>query len=270
MGGAFSRSIKIHLKVIDMGHRFLKDWQEAFNSGGPGYVPLTATSGGVKIPEDRGSQLVVPTWGSASNKLILPSPQPGTIVMIAGAATGGVLETNATATVTVNGATSVKVAPNQAVYAICESATAWKAFGIASDGSITGLGDSTAAKVLRTRVTTAQVNSGATLLPALPGLKYRVQDMALIAIGGAAATATSVDIIATQSASGVNLLAAAVAGLTQNTLLRAGATNAAILAAGASFVANDANTAITIGKTGSSLATATHIDVLLTYTIENA
>lgn len=125
------------------------------------------------------------------------------------------------------------------------------------------------ARVLRTRATTAQVNAGLTLLPAVPGRKYRIHDVALIAIGGNAATATSVDILGTQSDSSVKLMAGLVAGLTQNTLLRAGAaTNGVILAAGASFVANDVNTAITIGKTGSDLATATHIDVLLTYSIE--
>lgn len=134
---------------------------------------------------------------------------------------------------------------------------------------LTGGGpDLGSAMILRSRFTTAQVNAGATVLTAIPGLKYRVHDVALISIGGAAATATSVDILATQSASSVKILAAAVAGLTQNTLLRAGATNAAILAAGASFVQNDVNTALTIGKTGSDLATSTHIDVLLTYSIE--
>jgi hypothetical protein len=93
--------------------------------------------------------------------------------------------------------------------------------------------------------------------------------MAMIAIGGNAATATSVDILGTQSASSVKLMDGRVAGLTQSTLLRAGtATNGLILADGASFVANDVNTAITIAKTGSNLATATHIDVLLTYSIE--
>jgi hypothetical protein len=35
-----------------------------------------------------------------------------------------------------------------------------------------------------------------------------------------------------------------------------------------SFVANDANTAITIIKDGSDLATATHIDVLLSYVVD--
>jgi hypothetical protein len=75
-------------------------------------------------------------------------------------------------------------------------------------------------------------------------------------------------ILATQAAASVAALIAAVAGLTQNTLLRAGAANATILAGGASFVSNDVNTAITIGKTGGTLATSTHIDVLLTYVIE--
>ena len=131
-------------------------------------------------------------------------------------------------------------------------------------------GQQTAAQVLRSRVTTANVNAGATLLPAVPGFKYRIQDMTMIAIGGAAATATTVDILATQSTSSVKLLAVAVAALTQSAVVRAGATNATVLADGASFVANDTNTAITIGKTGSSLATATHIDVLITYVLEAA
>lgn len=123
---------------------------------------------------------------------------------------------------------------------------------------------------LRTRVTTANVNAGATLLNAISGHKYRIVDAALIAIGGNAATADTVDILGTQSSSSVKLLAAAVAGLTQDTLLRAGATNATILTGGASFVACDTNTAITIGKTGSNLATATNVDVLLSYVIEAA
>jgi hypothetical protein len=64
---------------------------------------------------------------------------------------------------------------------------------------------------------------------------------------------------------------AKVAGLTQSNLLRAGtATNGVILADGASFVANDVNTAITIIKDGSDLATATHIDALITYVLEAA
>jgi predicted RecA/RadA family phage recombinase len=123
---------------------------------------------------------------------------------------------------------------------------------------------------VRTRFTIAQINAGANLLPAVPGAKYRLVDAALIAVGGAVGAATTVDILATQGASSVKLLAAAVAGLTQNTLLRAGATNAAILAAGASFVANDANTAISVAKTGDPATTATHVDVLASYVLEPA
>lgn len=122
------------------------------------------------------------------------------------------------------------------------------------------------AKVLRMSVTTAQVNAGHELLAAVSGWKYRIHDMALIAIGGNASGATSVDILGTQASSGVKLMAGLVAGLTQNTLLRAGAaTNGVILVGGASYADNDANTAITIGKTGSDLATATAVHVHLVY-----
>jgi len=128
--------------------------------------------------------------------------------------------------------------------------------------------DATGLRCLRVRASIAEVNAGLTLLPAIAGRSYRLHDAAMIAIGGAAATATTIDIIGTQAASAVKLLAVAVAALTQNTLVRAGATNATILAGGVSFVANDANTAITLGKTGSNVATATHIDVLLWYAVE--
>jgi hypothetical protein len=125
-------------------------------------------------------------------------------------------------------------------------------------------------KQLRFRATAAEVNAGIEMLPAHPNKAYRLVDMSLIAEGGNAATATSVDIIGTQAASAVKLMDGRVAGLTQNTLLRAGtATNGLILAAGASFAACDVNTPITLGKTGSNLATATHIIALLQY-VEDA
>lgn len=126
-----------------------------------------------------------------------------------------------------------------------------------------------AVRSLRTRVTTANVNAGATLLAAIAGYKYRLVDAMAIAIGGAAGAVTTVDILATRS-SGIKLVAFAQAALTQSTVLRAGDTNSAVLADGASFTACDANTAITIGKTGSTMTTATHIDIILTYTIEAA
>lgn len=119
----------------------------------------------------------------------------------------------------------------------------------------------------RTRVTTAQVNAGFTLLPAISGVKWRLVDATMIAYGGAAATATSVDLLGTKSGSASRPLVVAVAALTQSALVRMGASNAVILADGVSFTAHDNNTAISITKQsgGSNLATATGIDVQLTY-----
>ena len=123
---------------------------------------------------------------------------------------------------------------------------------------------------VRTRFTAAQIDAGATLLPALIAQKYRIVDMAMIAIGGAVTGATDVRILGTQAAASAALLIAAIAGLTQNTLLRAGAANATIIAGGLSFVANDVNTAITVGKTGGAVATATHVDFLVSYVVDDA
>ena len=124
-------------------------------------------------------------------------------------------------------------------------------------------------KSIRTRFTIAQVNAGATLLAAVPGYKYRMVECVGISVGGAAAAVTTVDVLGTQT-SAVKLVAFAQASLTENTALKAGGTGAAILAGGVSYVANDANTAITVGKTGSSVTTATHIDVIFSYVLEAA
>ena len=120
----------------------------------------------------------------------------------------------------------------------------------------------------RERVTVANINAGYTILPAILNYKYRIADMAMIAIGGAASGATDVRILGTQSAASAALLITAIAALTQNTLVRAGAANATILAGGLSFVECDNNTAITVGKTGGSLATSTHVDFIITYALE--
>lgn len=122
----------------------------------------------------------------------------------------------------------------------------------------------------RIRSTIAEVNAGKTLLPALPGFRYRVSNIRMISIGGAAAAVTTVDVLATQGASSVKLFAGAQASLLQSAVLTAGGSGGAVLADGASFVSNDVNTAITIGKTGASVTTATNIDVLIDYVIEAA
>jgi predicted RecA/RadA family phage recombinase len=124
-----------------------------------------------------------------------------------------------------------------------------------------------ALRTVRKRFSVAQVNAGATLVPATPGQKIRMVDASAIAVGGAASAVTTVDILATLTTSR-KLVAFAQASLTQSTLLRAGATGGAILADGASFTANDVNTAVTVGITGSSVATATSIDISFTYALE--
>lgn len=129
-----------------------------------------------------------------------------------------------------------------------------------------------AVKSQRTRVTLAQINAGFTLLPAIPGVKWRLVDATMVSIGGAAAGATSVDLIGTKAAAASRPLVIAVAALTRSALVRAGASNAVILADGASFTAHDNNTALTIGTQsgGSALTTSTNIDVFLTYVADAA
>lgn len=125
---------------------------------------------------------------------------------------------------------------------------------------------------LRIRVATADVNAGLALLPALSGYKYRIIDLMMIAIGGAAATATSVDIVTTQGGSAARPFVVAVAALTRSTVVTPTTANVTVLADGASFIANDANSGVYISKqaAGSNLGTATHIDVILSYMIEKA
>jgi len=132
-----------------------------------------------------------------------------------------------------------------------------------------GSGAPSGVQHVRTRFTIAQINAGATLLPAIPGFKYRMVEASAISVGGAAGAVTTVDILATQSTSSVKLVAFAQASLTQNTQLKSGESGATILAGGVSYVANDVNTAVTVGKTGSDVTTATHIDVLMSYVVES-
>lgn len=129
----------------------------------------------------------------------------------------------------------------------------------------------------RTRVTIAQINAGFTLLPALPAVKWRIADLQMIAVGAAVTTATDVRLLGTRAAAGVALGIAAVAGLTQSTVLRlgspfatAGTASIVALADGASHTPLDANTAVTVGKTGGTGAGATAVDVLLTYVADPA
>lgn len=127
---------------------------------------------------------------------------------------------------------------------------------------------------LRVRATTAEVNAGKVVLPAIPGFGYRIIDVAMIAVGGAATGATSVDLLGTKAGSASRPVVVAAAALTQSTMVRTGAVPAAgsvaLLADGASHTVHDVNTPLSITKQsgGSNLATASAIDLLLTYVVE--
>lgn len=119
----------------------------------------------------------------------------------------------------------------------------------------------------RQRFTIAQVNAGATLVAAVTGKAIRMVSCKAISVGGAASAVTTVDILGTSTTSR-KLVAFAQASLTQSTVLTDGGSGATVLADGASYTANDAGTAVTISKTGSNVATATHIDVVFSYVLE--
>jgi hypothetical protein len=119
---------------------------------------------------------------------------------------------------------------------------------------------------VRRRFTIAEVNAGATLVPAVSGKAIRMVACKAIAVGGAAGAVTTVDVLGTSTTSR-KLVAYAQANLTQSTVLVDGGTGGAVLADGASYTANDAGTAITVGKTGSNVTTATHIDVIFDYVL---
>lgn len=124
-------------------HRILRDLLSAFSEVGPGRVAITATPEGVPLEENKLVQFVIPVWSNANNILILPSPTPGKIVIIAGAATGGELRSSDPATIGINAGVGVAaesaIAANMMVIAICESLTNWKGFTIASNGTLAAL-----------------------------------------------------------------------------------------------------------------------------------
>lgn len=141
--------------------------------------------------------------------------------------------------------------------------------GTASLQTLTVTGSVVAAGVVmnvRQRFTVAEINAGATLVAAVAGKSIRMVSCKAIAVGGAAGAVTTVDVLGTLS-TGRKLVAFAQANLTQSTVLTDGGTGGAVLADGASYTANDAGTAITVGKTGSNVTTATHIDVIFDYVL---
>jgi len=100
----------------------------------------TATAdpgGGTGVIADAGMlQFVTVTSANAAHVITLPTPTPGTIVILRNGATGYELRSSAPATVAINGGAGAgaesAVAASTMVIAVCTSATTWQAIGIAA------------------------------------------------------------------------------------------------------------------------------------------
>lgn len=111
------------------------------------------------------------------------------------------------------------------------------------------------------QIATATLNAADQTLVAAPGAGYqlRLVDFRMTAIGGNAATATSVRLKGTQATSLVNLVTVAVAALTRSTAVEPGSANVTLLADGAWRGLLDANTALVADVDNDNLATATAV-----------
>lgn len=118
-------------------------------------------------------------------------------------------------------------------------------------------------KFVQGNATTAQVNAGLRIVEPRSGKKIAVDGGFLRALGGAAATATSVD-IADTAGTPVVAVACAVAGLTANAALDFRAAESVTLTTplGAPLTVDQG---LQIIKAGSNLATATSVDYVVFY-----
>ena len=97
----------------------------------------TATGATTGTIADAGMlQLVTVTCDDANKIIILPTPTPGTIVVLVNGATGYELRSSAPTTVLINGGTGgaaveSAIAASTMVIAVCKTATAWAAFSLA-------------------------------------------------------------------------------------------------------------------------------------------
>ena len=104
----------------------------------PATVARTATADGTGTGTIAAAgllQFVTVTSDDANKIVVLPAPTPGTIVILRNGATGYELRSSAPATVAINGGTGASaesaVAANTMVIAVCTTATAWQAIGLA-------------------------------------------------------------------------------------------------------------------------------------------
>lgn len=105
------------------------------------YTPVarTATADGLTtgtIADAGMLQFVTVTSANADHIIVLPTPTPGTIVILRNGATGYELRTSAPATIAINGGAGASaesaIAASSMVIAVCTTATTWQAITIAA------------------------------------------------------------------------------------------------------------------------------------------
>jgi hypothetical protein len=106
-----------------------------------------------------------------------------------------------------------------------------------------------------------------TLLPAIPGLKYRMVDAKAIAIGGAV-TRSPRSTSTPRKPRQPKLVAFAQASLTQSTVLTSGGAGAAGPRGRRVVHANDVGTRSRSARPARTITVATNIDVEFTYSLE--
>ncbi len=107
-----------------------------------GATARTATSAGLTTGTIlTGETFISVTSAGANDIMILPAPTPGTIVILAVAATGYELRSSSPTTIGINGGTGADaesaIPANTTAILICESATTWKGLQMAIGGTLT-------------------------------------------------------------------------------------------------------------------------------------
>jgi hypothetical protein len=99
---------------------------------------VTATADGLTtgtIADAGMLQFVTVTSANATHIVVLPTPTPGTIVILRNGATGYELRTSTPASIAINGGSGADaesaIAASTMVIAVCTTATTWQAIGLA-------------------------------------------------------------------------------------------------------------------------------------------
>lgn len=120
-------------------------------------------------------------------------------------------------------------------------------------------------RVAEGQLTTAEVNAGKVVIAPMTDRIITVVDAWLRAIGGAAGSNTSVDIVDTTT--GTIAASFEDAALTQNTVVRAGAANTAATGLGTALGEDEG---LAIANVGTAMDTATALDYCIFYTVTEA